>query len=183
MNPTTLSSPISSNSPEVLISPPNASLTTVFHNHSVAPPEQILQSELMEINKLRKPQRTLPLWEEGEIDDWDRERGTLNLKEKRKERREEAGAVSEVQNRGGGVWGGDGLSSTSLLSSHLCRAAVAKGGRVVEREGEVVKSLSSHPHDLPRQWVEKQLWAAHSPILKHCPMGLKHTYKHTQAHS
>lgn len=79
------------------------------------------------------------------------------------------------------VWGGDGLLSASILSSHPQRAPVAKGGRGVGGKGEVVKSLSSHPPDLPRQWAEKQLWAAHSPCLKHCPVGLRHTYTKTQA--
>lgn len=103
----------------------------------------------------------------------ERERHTefeRELEERRQEQR--------VKFKNREVWGGDGLLSASILSSHPQRAPVAKGGRGVGGKGEVVKSLSSHPPDLPRQWAEKQLWAAHSPCLKHCPVGLRHTHTH-----
>lgn len=66
-------------------------------------------------------------------------------------RREEAGTVSEVQSWegvGGGLYR---LSPASLLSSHPCSNPTVKGGLVVGGEWEVVKSLSSHPPDLPQQ--------------------------------
>lgn len=168
MKARTASSHISSVSPEVMISPPMAPLTTTFHNSTAAAAEQTLllqtthgsKQTLQTSKKAATPTLTQDRKTENRLVRW--REGHSELKVQTYDGGQEAGTASKVQ------------------STPICTMTPeATGGVVVEGEGGrgLVKSLSFQPPSWPPTKMSRKAVVGSSNAV---PRAWEGRPKHTQ---